>query len=143
MSNISTAPDNGTREHGASFTDQVLSRMQELNLTRRRLAFLLRTTPAYVTKLLGEDTNPTVETMAKVSQALEAELHVQLVPKDSAKKWSKIIDKIVPLPAPAQQVWAKVQQKRVHSNDAGEGLLGSVARTQALTCIYERIAASA
>ena len=110
-----------------SFKDQILMRMQQLKLSKSKLAFRLRTSPAYVTKLLTGETNLTVETMAKLSQALEAELHLQLIPKKPTKDWTKIMEKVAPMPAPEQKTWAQFRQKRARANDVEEGLFGPIA----------------
>lgn len=78
------------------FTEQVVSRMASLGINRSALAEKLDATPAYVTKLLKGNSNLTIESMVKVSTALDAELRVQLIPKTCPKVWAELLEKTEP-----------------------------------------------
>jgi transcriptional regulator with XRE-family HTH domain len=69
------------------FTEEVLRRLGELDLTKSQLAERLNVDPAYVSKLIGGSNNFTVRTMVKISRALEAELRFHLQPKYTQAVW--------------------------------------------------------
>jgi len=74
------------------FTEDVVNRMESLNISKRELARKLDVSPAYITKMLGGQTNFTLESMVKVSQALDCELRVHLQPKGVSSCWFDIIE---------------------------------------------------
>lgn len=112
----------------SSFKEQVLNRMQQLSISKTRLASRLGTSPAYVSKLLGSEANVTMGTIVKLSQALDAELRLELVPK---KDWSQAIAKLVPIPE--QRIWLERQRSRTHRKVASEGPLAPFAGTRFFT----------
>jgi transcriptional regulator with XRE-family HTH domain len=69
---------------GASirFTEELIARMKSCGITRTALAEKLGTSPAYITKILRGDTNFTLESMARVAQALDCEINFELRPLD-------------------------------------------------------------
>jgi len=69
------------------FTEQTAKRMLALQVNQSELAVKTGSTPAYVSKVLRGGTNFTVESMVKISDALGAELSVEMVPKSCAKVW--------------------------------------------------------
>jgi transcriptional regulator with XRE-family HTH domain len=74
------------------FTEQVADRIAALQLNRTEFAAKLNTSPAYVTKLLSGGTNFTLESMVKVADALDSEIRVQIVPKDSVVDWIRVLE---------------------------------------------------
>ena len=90
------------------FTEQVIGRIEILDLSRTDFAARLESSPAYVTKMLRGETNFTLESMVKVSDALNCELEVKLVPKLGVESWVSVIDKKFPIQQPKHQeiqVW--------------------------------------
>ena len=83
------------------FTEQVIGRIESLDLSTTEFAAKLEASPAYVTKLLRGGTNFTLESMVKVSDAINCELEVKLVPKSGGESWVPVIDKKYPI----HQVW--------------------------------------
>jgi transcriptional regulator with XRE-family HTH domain len=73
------------------FTDQIVNRMQYLHLSRSDFASRLGSSPAYVTKVLSGGTNFTLESMVKVADALDSEIQIQIVPKDSTQVWLDVM----------------------------------------------------
>mgnify|MGYP000588968466 CR=1 FL=1 len=58
-------------------------------ITQKELATKLNTSPAYITKVFRGDANFTIETMIKLSRAVESELHIQIKPKQ-VRDWAEI-----------------------------------------------------
>lgn len=85
------------------FTESVVARMAELNLSKSELAERLQCAPPYITKVLRGGTNFTLESMVKIAVALDSELSIGLTPKLAGEKWSDILQnkpiKIVKRPA--------------------------------------------
>jgi len=67
---------------GASirFTEALIARMESCGITRTALAEKIGTSPAYITKILRGDTNFTLESMAKIANALDCEMNFELRP---------------------------------------------------------------
>jgi transcriptional regulator with XRE-family HTH domain len=91
---------------GASirFTEELIVRMKSRGLTRTALAEKLGTSPAYITKILRGDTNFTLESIARIAQALDCEINFELRPLDrqvtpSRRTKVSYLD-TVPLPSP-------------------------------------------
>lgn len=71
------------------FAKDVNALMVAQKLSKKELAEKIETSPAYVTKLLRGDANYTVETMAKVAMALDADVNVSLVSKSEGRWHSR------------------------------------------------------
>lgn len=54
------------------------------NLSRKQVAEILQTSPAWVTKVLRGDVNLTIESMAKLCNAVGQDLQIKVVAKASA-----------------------------------------------------------
>jgi transcriptional regulator with XRE-family HTH domain len=61
-----------------SFTGSVLERLKTLGLSKMELADRLRSSPAYVTKLLNGRNNFTLRTMVRVARLLKSEVYIEL-----------------------------------------------------------------
>lgn len=61
-----------------SFTGSVLERLKTLGLSKMDLADRLRSSPAYVTKLLNGRNNFTLRTMVRVARLLKSEVYIEL-----------------------------------------------------------------
>src|SRR5207244_13231631 len=70
------------RAEGASieFTNAMLTRMRQLNVSRSELAARIRVNPAYISKILRGDTNFSLETMVKIANALDSDFRCCLQP---------------------------------------------------------------
>jgi plasmid maintenance system antidote protein VapI len=106
-----------------SFTEQVVSRMKGLNINRSGLAGKLDSSPAYVTKFLGGETNFTLESMVKVAGALDSEIKIELVPKSSPEAWINLLKQASPNPAQhtAWRCWKREQIQADGSQIIGLG----------------------
>jgi transcriptional regulator with XRE-family HTH domain len=74
------------RAEGASieFTNAMLTRMRQLDVSRSQLASRIGVNPAYISKILRGDTNFSLETMVKIANALDSEFRCQLQPVRAA-----------------------------------------------------------
>jgi transcriptional regulator with XRE-family HTH domain len=61
-----------------SFTGSVLDRLKALGLSKTDLADRLRSSPAYVTKLLNGRNNFTLRTMVRIGRLLKSEIYIEL-----------------------------------------------------------------
>jgi plasmid maintenance system antidote protein VapI len=73
------------------FTEEMAARMEELGVTNSQMADRLKVNPAYVTKLLRGNNNFTIETMVKISRALDSELRVHLQPGGTVSQWVNVV----------------------------------------------------
>ena len=69
------------------FTESLVSRMEELKVSKSDLAGRLKCKPSYITKVLRGGTNFTLESMVKLATVLECELRIKLVPKLAEENW--------------------------------------------------------
>ena len=65
------------------FTQAVAKRMAALGVTRKQLAQRLDVHPSLITKVLRGDSNISVETIAKLSHALDCDFQIKMMPKPS------------------------------------------------------------
>jgi transcriptional regulator with XRE-family HTH domain len=72
------------------FTEAVVTRMEELGVSKSNLAEKLKCKPSYVTKFLRGGTNFTLESMVKIALALDSEISIRLRPKLSAERWQEV-----------------------------------------------------
>ncbi|SFM04051.1 helix-turn-helix domain-containing protein [Rugamonas rubra] len=57
--------------------------IRELGLSRKQVAELLKTSPAWVTKVLRGDVNLTIESMVKLCDAVGHQLQISIVKKNA------------------------------------------------------------
>lgn len=69
------------------FTEQVGKRMRNLDINKAQLSDRLKTSPAYVTKMLKGEYNFTIETMVKLARALESDIEIRICPKNVGSEW--------------------------------------------------------
>jgi transcriptional regulator with XRE-family HTH domain len=77
------------RAEGASieFTNAMLTRMRQLDVSRSELAARIGVNPAYISKILRGDTNFSLETMVKIANALESDFRCHLQPSGAKSQW--------------------------------------------------------
>ena len=75
-----------------TFTEEVSQKMRRDNITKKELAERLETSPAYITKVLRGDTNFTVESMVKIANSLDMQVHVHLAPKETNVRWFDVYE---------------------------------------------------
>ena len=119
------------------FTEQIVSRMQLLGVSRTELAQKLASSPAYVTKLLRGGTNFTLESMVKVSDALGCNLRIELVPKASAKDWIELYEEMNPTPMAEPHVWALMKCNQQSGRESKSMFIGPQRPPQLLNPDYE------
>lgn len=94
------------RAEGASirFTEDLVALMNSRSLTRTALAEKIGNSPAYVTKILRGDTNFTLDSMARIAQALDCEITVglrSLAPSTAPKPRTNVNYRVsAPIPSP-------------------------------------------
>jgi transcriptional regulator with XRE-family HTH domain len=106
------------------FTEQVADRIAALHLNRTEFAARLNTSPAYVTKLLSGGTNFTLESMVKVADALDSEIQVEIIPKDSMEDWVRVLESSLVEASPQDQR-LMMEWKRCSSADETSALIGA------------------
>lgn len=94
-----------------TFTEQVIGKMEAIDLSRTALAEKLEFSPSYVTKFLRGGTNFTLESMIKVAEALDCELKVELVSKSSPAEWFKRWESFRPKERADIRAWTLVKSR--------------------------------
>lgn len=61
------------------FTSDIYQEMKRQNKTNADMARILGTSPAYITKVFSGNANFTIQSMVKISRALNCRLHVKAV----------------------------------------------------------------
>jgi transcriptional regulator with XRE-family HTH domain len=96
-----------------AFTEQIIGKMETNGLSRTAFASRLESSPAYVTKLLRGGTNFTLESMIKVSDALDCDLRVDLVPRISAQDWFVLVENSRQPERTEIQVWSQLKDSSI------------------------------
>jgi len=99
------------------FTEQIVERMLAIKMSKSDLASKLGSSAPYVTKLLRGGTNFTLESMVKVSDALDSEIRIELVPKFSGKDWINLMEDQNPL-SEDQLAWTNMRYKQAHGRES-------------------------
>ncbi|GBD99037.1 helix-turn-helix protein [bacterium BMS3Abin07] len=63
------------------FTEKIVRKMEEKDISRAELARRLNVSKAFVTKMLNGNPNLTIKTMMSVADALECDLNLDIYPK--------------------------------------------------------------
>lgn len=74
--------------------EEIFLALERSGITRAELARRLGTSPAYVTKILRGNANFTLETLARVAQALGGEFKFHLAPRGMHTKWFDVAARI-------------------------------------------------
>ncbi|MBC8876063.1 MAG: helix-turn-helix transcriptional regulator [Planctomycetes bacterium] len=73
------------------FTEDVIGRMEQLNMSRSELASKIDASPAYVTKILRGSTNFTLQSMVRIGRAIGCELRTHLQPEGMQSRWFDLL----------------------------------------------------
>jgi transcriptional regulator with XRE-family HTH domain len=73
------------------FTEDVIGRMEHLNMSRSELASKIDASPAYVTKILRGSTNFTLQSMVRIGRALGCELRTHLQSEGTQSRWLDLL----------------------------------------------------
>jgi transcriptional regulator with XRE-family HTH domain len=99
-------------------TEQIAARLKVLGLSRSAFAERLGTSPAYASKLLSGGTNFTLESLVKVAEALNSEVRVEMVSKDSLASWIPALEKSMPPRRAECMIWAHWQRQNQGSESS-------------------------
>ena len=69
------------------FTEDLYRLMQEKKITKSELARRIKTSPAYITKVLRGNANFTLKTMIRLTRAVGGNLHIQVAPDEREVQW--------------------------------------------------------
>ena len=81
---ISAVPVDQAESLKLEFAVAIDAAIKSLGLSRKEIADILQTSPAWVTKVLRGDVNLTIESMAKLCNAVGLELQLNVVAKRAA-----------------------------------------------------------
>jgi transcriptional regulator with XRE-family HTH domain len=70
------------------FTEQLSVRMKALGISSTELAGKIGAKPPYVSKILRGNSNFTLDSLIKISSAVQAEFEFNLVPKEEIRNWT-------------------------------------------------------
>jgi plasmid maintenance system antidote protein VapI len=71
-----------------AFTEEMLRRMDELNISKTQMANKLEVEPAFISKLIGGENNFTIKTMVKIARALQSRIKFALIPITGQSNWA-------------------------------------------------------
>lgn len=66
--------------------------MEDRDINKSEMATKIESSPAYITKVLRGDANVTIETMAKLTHALDYCVHIVLARKSHKVRWFEVIE---------------------------------------------------
>ena len=72
------------------FTESIARLMKQKKISKSKLAQILGTSPAYVTKMLRGDTNFTMSSMVKCARALDSKLHIHVASNAADVRWFEV-----------------------------------------------------
>ncbi len=75
-----------------AFTSELYKLMRENGITKKEMATIIGTSPAYITKIFRGNANFTIESMVKLTRALDGKLSIHVSHKDSKVIWRDIIN---------------------------------------------------
>jgi len=64
--------------------------LERNNVSKSKYASEIKSSPAYVSKVLRGDANLTIDSMVKLADALGHAVHIHLAPKDAVVRWFNI-----------------------------------------------------
>jgi len=73
------------------FAVAISRRMKQLQMSKSDLANAASTSNAYITKVLRGDSNLTIESLVKFSEAVSGDLHIHISPKNANVHWNEVI----------------------------------------------------
>lgn len=89
------------------FMISVHSSMQKENISKMVLSEKIGCSPAYISKILKGDVNFTIETMVKISRALNTKLCIHLSDPNDSIQWLGVVKtKAIPAQAAMSARWA-------------------------------------
>lgn len=92
------------------FTEEMLARMKEREISKSQLAARMQAKPAFVTRLVSGHNNFTLETMVRVARALDCEFRSHLQPAGTKACW---IDVLISEPQRNPTGWASEKFREV------------------------------
>ncbi|MHB1099533.1 MAG: helix-turn-helix domain-containing protein [Burkholderiales bacterium] len=83
--------------------------MKEQGVSKSEMAKRLKTSPAYITKLLRGDANLTIESMVKAARALNCDFHTHIAHRNASVRWVDVHvnENQMSKPNPEGLSWAK------------------------------------
>lgn len=73
------------------FTTGIYAEMKRQGKSYSDLARILNTSPAYITKVFRSNANFTIQSMVKLSRALNCKLHIHVAPKNTHVSWLNVV----------------------------------------------------
>ncbi len=96
------------------FTEQICERMLAMKMSKAELASKLGSSAPYITKLLKGGTNFTLESMVKVSDALDSDVRIEVVPRFTIQDWIDVTEDQSEMTV-ERLAWANRSHKRQYS----------------------------
>jgi transcriptional regulator with XRE-family HTH domain len=86
------------------FTEEVISRMKQIELTRSHLAERMEVQPGFVTRLLSGRNNFELATMVRLARALDCDYRSHLQPHGTISQWINFLKEEPVRPGPEAPV---------------------------------------
>lgn len=97
--------------------------MKRAGISKTALAKKIKSSQAYVTKVLRGDSNLTIDSMVKLSRAAEGSLHIAIVHQTSTEQWVSLMEKnrvTLDRNADLNRAWIKQAQQNGRSHESSE-----------------------
>jgi len=89
MKNIRQSHDYRLEKAKLEFIQGVTRIMQQKEITNAELARRLETSPAYITKVMRGDTNFTLDSLVKITYALDSKVHIHVADTSAKVRWTE------------------------------------------------------
>lgn len=85
LTNLKQDPLFWAEDAKTDFTEEIVRLMKEQSVNKKELAQRLGTSQSYITKILNENVNFTVESMSKIACALGGKMKINILPISAEK----------------------------------------------------------
>lgn len=116
LADVEKSPEYAAEQAKMDFAVGIERRMKQLNVTRTELARRLGTSGAAVSVALRGDANLTIDRMARMAHALDAQVLVHVAAKTSSVRWLEIHDGISRGQISNGMTWAQAQKGGKHGH---------------------------
>lgn len=114
LADVEKSPEYAAEQAKMDFAVGIERRMEQLGIKRTELARRLGTSSAAVSVALRGDANLTIDRMARMAHALDAQVRVHVAAKTSSVRWLEIHDGVPQEQISNGKTWANAQKGGKH-----------------------------
>lgn len=93
-----------------NFSIELNRLFKQRKISQQQLATRINTSSPYLTKVFRGDVNFTIETMVKLALAVDGELQIHIVPRQSKTQWFDVLESKQPLRHEINNEWIKANR---------------------------------